>query len=93
MSNVLCWMARATPVFAGEPAPTGTALASNLAQSCCYFNPVQSNLWERVYPRRGWYRQPQSTCCNHAWICSSVAVAPPQTTTSTFWYCARAPGA
>ncbi|AJG13178.1 hypothetical protein RK21_01670 [Pseudomonas plecoglossicida] len=41
------WMAPAPPVFAGEPAPTGNALASDLAQS---------NLWERVYPRRGRYR-------------------------------------
>ncbi len=44
------WMAPASPVIAGKPAPTGTAQVSSPPQA----------LWERVYPRSrrrgGWHR-------------------------------------
>ncbi|AJG12067.1 hypothetical protein RK21_00559 [Pseudomonas plecoglossicida] len=48
-SSRLTWTVgdKAAGLFAGKPAPTGTPQASRLAQY----------LWERVYPRRGRYRQ------------------------------------
>ncbi|SPO54094.1 protein of unknown function [Pseudomonas sp. JV551A1] len=46
----LKYVGDSTGLFAGEPAPTGTAQDSK---------PVE-DLWERVHPRKGQYRQQET---------------------------------